>query len=330
MTSRPAASVVIATRNRRNELREAVRSALAQSVPLEVVVIDDASTDGTAGMLRAEFPTVRLYRSDEPHGVVTQRNRGVALARAPIVLGLDDDAVYTSSETVAQTLDDFSDPRIGAVAIPYVDVTRNGSVLLRHRAPATDGVYVTAVFGAGAFAARRDLYLVLGGMRDVIFHQGEERDFCLRLLDAGYVTRLGTGDPLVHKESSIRDVRRMDLYGRRNDILHSWHNVPLRFAPLRMLELTVKGIGFGVRVGRPLRMLRGLLLGYRACWQERAKRRPVSVAAYRLDRLLRRRGPQRLERVEPLLPPVSRQASTRSPGGSENRSWTTSLSRFAR
>ena len=45
----PVASVVITTRNRCDELVDAVRSALNQSVPVEVLVIDDGSTDGTAG-----------------------------------------------------------------------------------------------------------------------------------------------------------------------------------------------------------------------------------------------------------------------------------------
>jgi glycosyltransferase involved in cell wall biosynthesis len=298
----PLASVVIATRNRRDELREAVRSALGQSVPVEVVVVDDGSTDGTPDMLAREFPDVRVHVADEPRGAVVQRNRAVAYARAPIVFGLDDDAVYTSPETVAQTLRDFEHPRVGAVAIPYVDRLRDGTVLERHRAPAADGVYVTPVFIACAFAARRDLYLRLGGMREVIFQYGEERDFCLRLLDAGYVTRLGTADPLRHSESHARDVRRMDLYGRRNDILHSWHNQPLPHAPWRMAVMSAKGMGLGVKFGRPLRMAHGLLLGYRACWAERGRRRPVAREAYRLDRRLRRLGPQRIEDVERLIP----------------------------
>lgn len=298
----PLASVVIATRNRRDEVREAVRSAVAQSVPVEVVVVDDASSDGTAEMLAREFPDVRVHAAAEPRGAVVQRNRAVSLARAPIVFGLDDDAVYTSTDTIAKTLRDFEHPRVGAVAIPYVDRLRDGTVLDRHRAPDADGVYVTPVFIACAFAARRDLYLRLDGMREVIFQYGEERDFCLRLLDAGYVTRLGTADPLRHSESHARNVRRMDLYGRRNDILHSWHNQPLPYAPWRMAVMSVKGIGLGLRFRRPLRMAHGLLLGYRACWQERGRRRPVGREAYRLDRLLRRNGPQRLEDVEGLLP----------------------------
>ena len=47
----PLASVVFATRNRREELRAAIDGALSQTVPVEVIVMDDGSDDGTAEML---------------------------------------------------------------------------------------------------------------------------------------------------------------------------------------------------------------------------------------------------------------------------------------
>ncbi|MGZ4397490.1 MAG: glycosyltransferase family 2 protein [Gaiellaceae bacterium] len=298
MPETPAASVVITTRNRRDELRAAVTSALAQKARIEVLVVDDGSSDGSAEMIASEFPRVHLCRSEQSKGLVVQRNAGAALASAPIVVSIDDDAVFVSSDTVAQTVAEFDHPRVGAVAIPYRDGPQDG---IRQASPSAGRVFVAARFRGTAYAVRRDLFLRLGGFREVIFHQGEERDLCLRMLEAGYVTRLGAADPIVHNESPSRDLVRMDLYGRRNDILCSWHNDPLPFALLRMLEMTVKGLGLGLKVGRPLRMLQGLALGYRACWEERHHRRPVSRAAYRLDHVLRREGPRPLEQVEPLL-----------------------------
>ena len=52
------ATIVIVTKNRKEELRDAVLSALNQVGRLEILVIDDGSTDGTSEMIRAEFPTV--------------------------------------------------------------------------------------------------------------------------------------------------------------------------------------------------------------------------------------------------------------------------------
>ena len=82
------ASVVITTKNRCEELRAAISSALRQSAQPEVLVIDDGSTDGTADMVRAEFPAVRLERSAESVGYIVQRNRAARLASGAIVFSL--------------------------------------------------------------------------------------------------------------------------------------------------------------------------------------------------------------------------------------------------
>ena len=63
---KPVASVVITTKNRQDELRVAIQSALKQTAHVEIIVVDDGSTDSTAEMVRREFPGVRLIRHDVP------------------------------------------------------------------------------------------------------------------------------------------------------------------------------------------------------------------------------------------------------------------------
>ena len=118
------ASVIIATRNRKEELQIALSSALGQTVRPEVVVIDDGSTDGTAHNVRANFPSVRLERSETSQGYIVQRNRGAHLAKGRILFSIDDDAEFSTPRIVEQTLRDFDDPRIGAVAIPYLEAEK--------------------------------------------------------------------------------------------------------------------------------------------------------------------------------------------------------------
>src|SRR5688572_6292684 len=135
-----AATILITTRNRKEDLRVAVASALRQTAPIEVLVIDDGSTDGTSELVRTEFPTVRLHREDESRGLIVQRNRGARMASAPIVISIDDDAEFPSQETVAETLQEFDHPRIGAVAIPYINVREDS--IVRARAPDTTQTWV--------------------------------------------------------------------------------------------------------------------------------------------------------------------------------------------
>ncbi|MGH9048604.1 MAG: glycosyltransferase [Acidimicrobiia bacterium] len=84
--------MVIATRNRSDLLPRALRSALEQSIAdIEVIVVDDGSTDGTAA-LRQRFTDLRLHWISGPHsGVSTARNRGVGLATGDWIAFLDDD-----------------------------------------------------------------------------------------------------------------------------------------------------------------------------------------------------------------------------------------------
>jgi glycosyltransferase involved in cell wall biosynthesis len=293
------ATVVITTKNRRDELRKAVSSALEQTAKAEVLVIDDGSSDGSSEMIRSEFPKVRLDRADPSRGLIVQRNRGAQLASGDIVFSIDDDAAFPSPRTIEQTLAEFNHPRVGAVAIPFINIKQNDFV--HQRAPGEAGIICGYDFIGTAHAMRRALFLRLGGYREFLFHQGEEHDYCIRMLDAGYVVRIGRADPIHHFESPRRDFRRMDLFGRRNDILFAWYNVPWLNLPAHLLATTVNGLKLGFQLGRPGRMAMGAVKGYLAILHELNKRKPVSRNTYKLSRRLKREALP-LEQIEQMLP----------------------------
>lgn len=303
--SGPVASVVLTTKSRKDELRVALASVARQSVPVETVVIDDGSDDGTAEMVAREFPAVRLHPFRESRGLIVRRNELAALATAPIVISIDDDAALSTPAVVEQTLRDFDHPRVGAVAIPFINVKQDNVV--RQRAPRAEGVFVLDRYIGTAHALRRDLFLNTGGYRGHLVHQGEEGDFCVRLLAAGYVVRAGRADPIHHFESPRRSFARMDYYGRRNDVLFAWHNCPLGRLPVQLAKATIGGLGFGLKVRRPFRMAYGLLGGYAGCVRFRSQRRPVPAHVFALFRWLSVNGPVPIEQVEPRLPRVAPQ-----------------------
>jgi glycosyltransferase involved in cell wall biosynthesis len=294
-----AATLLVTTRDRRDDLARLLTSVRRQTADAEVLVIDDGSTDGTAELVRREFPEVRLERSEASHGLIAQRNRGTDLARGPIVVSVDDDADLPSPDTVAQTLADFDHPRVAAVGIPFVDVPRGPDV--QQRAPAADGVWAIPVFRGTAYAVRRDVFLAVGGFRESLQQVAEEMDFCLRLLDRGYVVRAGRADPLMHLESPRRSRPRIAYLDRRNNVLHAWRNVPMPYLPVRLAKIAAETPGL-VRVhGHPGALARGLGAGL-AHVARRGERDPVARSTYRANHALRRRGPARLETIEALLP----------------------------
>lgn len=101
----PLVSVVIPAHNAAATLHEALHSARGQSYDrLEIIVVDDGSTDGTAAIVAAhgrEDPRVRLI-SQEQQGVASARNRGVAEARADLVATLDADDLWHREKIQAQ------------------------------------------------------------------------------------------------------------------------------------------------------------------------------------------------------------------------------------
>jgi GT2 family glycosyltransferase len=281
-------TIAIVTKDRRDELRDAVRSALEQEGSVEVLVLDDGSSDGTADMLAEEFPSVQVARFDDGAGVAVRRNDAARTARGDVIVSIDDDAVFTSPRIVADTLADLDHPRIAAVAIPYVDVGIDPAV--QQRAPEPGERWVTSIFRATAYAIRRDVLREIGGYDTRMDQFGEEWELSLRMLDAGYVIRLGRSEPIHHRTSPKRSWRRMDIYLHRNEQLICWTYFPFPWNLLYMAGYAVKGLARGFQVGRPANAIVGVLAGLRACAAERGNRRPISRTAFRFDQFARSRA----------------------------------------
>jgi hypothetical protein len=137
----PEITVVIPTHNRWALLQLTLAGVLAQEdVELEVLVVDDGSSDGTHARL-AEHPDdrLRVLRHDTPKGVSRARNSGLAEARGEWVAFLDDDDIWAPRKLRAQ-LDAAAerDADVSFAAAVVVDPTYR--VIDVHRAPPADSM----------------------------------------------------------------------------------------------------------------------------------------------------------------------------------------------
>ncbi|MDX2537307.1 glycosyltransferase [Streptomyces scabiei] len=110
-------SVLVPAYNEAKCIEKTVRSLVASDHPIEVLVIDDGSSDGTAGIveeLGKDLPGVRVVRQLNA-GKPAALNRGIANARHEIIVMMDGDTVFEQS-TVRELVQPFADPRVGAVA----------------------------------------------------------------------------------------------------------------------------------------------------------------------------------------------------------------------
>lgn len=119
MTSDPLerrVSVVIPTRNRAHLLPRTLKSALGQQdVDVEVIVVDDGSTDATPDLLHSmEEPRLRVIRHPISRGVALARNAGIEVASRPWIAFLDDDDIWAPHKLTRQ-LDAASEAEAGFV-----------------------------------------------------------------------------------------------------------------------------------------------------------------------------------------------------------------------
>lgn len=179
-TTRSPVSVVVATRDRVDELRRTLNHLSSLEPRPPVVVVDNASKDGTAEAVRTEFPEVTLVRLGRNIGCAA-RNTGVAHTNTPYVAFSDDDSWWAPGalERAAGAFRDH--PRLGLVAAAILvgDEARADPVnrkLLESPLDPADDLPGPRVMGflACACVVRRAAFTQVGGFDPLLFFGGEE------------------------------------------------------------------------------------------------------------------------------------------------------------
>lgn len=110
-----SASVIIPAFNEGQGIAATVRSLVASDHPVEIIVVDDGSSDGTADIVEAlDLPGVRVIRQENA-GKPAALNAGLAVSSHPLVVMLDGDTVF-ETDAVRVLLQPFADPAVGAVS----------------------------------------------------------------------------------------------------------------------------------------------------------------------------------------------------------------------
>lgn len=215
-------SYVIISFNRRQRLLETL-PRLIRRTPLpqdqwETIVVDNASSDGTAAAVAQQFPQVKLIRNSRNEGMYA-RNRGIAQSQGQFVVTLDDDSYPANSQAIPAALK-FMDahPKVGAVT---------GRVVLpdgRQEAAALPSVFIGC-----AVCFRKSVLDRVGGFRREFFRQAEEYDLSFRIWGVGM--RVERREEILFKHAKTADntgrpaavVQAMDL---RNNLI-----IAQRFLP---------------------------------------------------------------------------------------------------
>jgi glycosyltransferase involved in cell wall biosynthesis len=184
----PLVSVVVPTYNRAALIARTLRSVLDQSYRnLELLVVDDASTDGTAEAVAAlDDPRIRYLRQDTNAGVAAARNRGIAEARGELIAFLDSDDAWLAGKLERQVAAFARAPgRLGFVYTGTETIHADGrrTILRPERRGFVFRDLLVGMFMHGAASSgvmRRDVADVVGGF-DGSFPAIEDLEFLLRV-----------------------------------------------------------------------------------------------------------------------------------------------------
>jgi GT2 family glycosyltransferase len=218
-------SAVISTWNKRDAVLANVAALKAgRRPPDEIVVVDNASTDGTAAALAQAHPDIVLVCM--PHdrkGACETFNVGFRTASGDAVAIMDDDVVATAGwlETLEATL--LSEPQTTAMVSSRV--IEPGMPEAYQRAEVLRGRYYASTFRGCGTLARAEVLAATGGYDERFFIYGNERDLAARVLARG-LRVLQVPDAVIHHSTpfGMQAGRRSLYYHVRNYWLYAFKN----------------------------------------------------------------------------------------------------------
>jgi GT2 family glycosyltransferase len=264
--------------------------------------VDNASTDGSAEMVREEFPDVHLVRLPE-NIAAAARNAGVAAAKGDIVLTLDNDVELTTPDDVDRALEAFErHPR--AAVVNFMIVGPDGALCRRDwchpRDPDVwgDREFVTDYVLEGASACRREAFLAAGGYWPPLFIGHEGWDLAFRLLDAGHDLVYAPSVRVHHEvDTSVRPSSRIYYTFTRNAVWVALRNLPAGAAAVSIgRDLALMGFA-AARAGELPAYRRALMDATRGARAALATRRPIARTTRRRRRQIRALRPGLIARV---------------------------------
>lgn len=233
MPQRPLVSIIIPTKNRQKKLEACLRSIFAQHYQqIEIIVVDNASSDATATMIELHFPGVVYVYNTTNLGAAVAKNQGIKVAQGEYVWFLDSDSRVDNAhclETMVSLLNGHDD--IGSIGGELHVISDNRIVCLvkyllkngqgetkyfpSHEVTLKDCDYCAT---CNCFMRRKDV-VNLGGFDPAYFYLGEDTDMGYRL------KRMGKRNVCDYRTAVFHDV---DLDFQRNYFLRLRN--PLRLA----------------------------------------------------------------------------------------------------
>jgi GT2 family glycosyltransferase len=249
MSNQPLVTFMIATRNRVDELAKTLASCFEQDWPsIEVIVVDDASTDGTSDLVSSQFPLVKLIRHERNRGSISSRNEILKEAKGKYVIGLDDDSRFILPNGCRRVVERLElEPDLGIIAFQAIGPENPASMTAEGR---LSGEWHCSSFAACGVAIRKSMLEKTGLLAEYFYHAYEEPDLCIRAWDVGYRV-LQWNDVVVYHEfsSQNRNEQRTHRRHARNEACSAFMRAPWYLAAPLALSRLARQFRYAIRRG---------------------------------------------------------------------------------
>jgi hypothetical protein len=235
-------SVVVVNWNTQDILRDCLRSIYEQGgeIDLEVIVIDNASTDGSVEMVKKDFPQVTLIENSQNRGFAAANNKGIAISKGRYVLLLNSDTVVLDNAIAKTAAFADSHPEAAVVGCRVLNPDRTlqptcfmfPSILNM----LLSSTYLYKLFPKNKFfgrermtwwnrndirevdvvtgcfmLVRQDAIKKVGSMDEQFFMYGEETDWCYRFKQAGWKILFAPCAEIIHLGGQSSKGIRVDM-----------------------------------------------------------------------------------------------------------------------
>lgn len=245
-------SVVIINYNVQYFIEQCILSikAASQNLTVEIIVVDNNSSDDSCKIIKEKYPEVILFENKQNIGFSKANNQGVKLAKGKFVLILNPDTVI--AEDTLDKIYSFSKSRhnLGVLGVKLVDGAGNFAPESKRGIP-TPMVSFNKLFGisskrtgkyyathldenesgimdvaSGAFMfIKRDVLKEVGGFNEDYFMYGEDIDLSMKLLNKGYQNYYYANTQIIHfkGESTQKDIKYLSYFHSAMQIFYKKH-----------------------------------------------------------------------------------------------------------
>lgn len=270
MSRTPRITIMIATHNRVSELVKTLESCRSLTGPeREILVVDDASTDGTFETVRSRFPEVQIERNETNKGSIASRNDILRRARGDYIVALDDDSRFVESdacERIVARMD--AQPDLGIISCQVIGPENPATLEPGGQA---SGEWHYSSFACCAAVIRRSMLEQTGLFPEFFYHAYEEPDLALRAWNTGYRVLQWNEIVVYHEFSGLnRNEQRTHRRHARNEAL----SVVMRYPWTWVLPGLIAKLAGQARYAAR----RGWLLREPRVWLEFLWKLPLAIA----------------------------------------------------